>query len=82
MNFRAEINVDLNDLQMRAEAIKAKLKDKMYHEDTKKGFLMGNLADYERCMSFDKEKLNWLLESDQEIWTTNLHESKKRAELA
>ena len=43
---------------------------------------MSPLADYEKCLNFDVEGLNGLLQEDQEIWTLNLREAEQRAKLA
>ena len=61
VNFRAEINTDLNDLQAKADAIKAKFQDKLHQEGLKRGFLMSNLIDYEKCLTFDRMALNQYL---------------------
>ena len=54
VNFRAEINNDLNDLQAKADTIKAKFQDKLHQEGLKRGFLMSNLSEYEKCVNFDR----------------------------
>ena len=43
---------------------------------------MSELAAYERCLTFDRVKMNSLLQEDQDIWVTNVNEAQQRAKLA
>ena len=61
VSFRAEINSDLDDLQAKANSIKAKFNEKLHQEGLKRGFLMSSLTEYEKCISFDRNTLNQLL---------------------
>ena len=72
----------MTELQTKADQIKTKFADKLHQEGLKRGFLMNNLHDYEKCISFDRNTLNQLLQEDQDIWMVNLQEANQRAQLA
>ena len=64
VDFRAEIDADLTELQAQADKVKAKFADKLHQDGLKRGFLMSSLAEYEKCIQFDRDALNALLQED------------------
>ena len=72
ISFRAEIHADMTELQTKADQIKTKFADKLHQEGLKRGFLMNDLIDYEKCVNFNGDALNQLLQEDQDIWMVNL----------
>ena len=79
VEFRKEIYEDLEDLQKKVDTIKEKFQDKLHQDGLKRGFLMSQIAEYEKCLSFDRSGLDTLLNEDQDIWTVNMREAQQRA---
>jgi hypothetical protein len=61
VHFREEIRADLDELHAKADSIKIKFAEKIHFQGLQRGFLMSPLAEYEKCLTFDRKALERLL---------------------
>ena len=78
-NFRGEISKDLDMLEAKAAEIKQKFEDNLHQEGLSRGFLMKPLEQYHRCLNFERQNLEKLLQEDEDLWQLNLREAEQRA---
>ena len=66
--FNTDVDEDVKEIQDKIDALKVKLSQKQYDEESKAGYLRSDIDSYNKCLTLDTDGLRDLLKKDLEIW--------------